>query len=239
MPLTESGEVTAFQVIEAFWCRTVLQASVGHRSPGDGDRSQHPKRLAAEHMVLQTLEGNPLLRPGSCSTDVAEGYETLRREGVITPQGTHAYRWAHEWVREYAIIDYLVSTTESQTLDWLLKEIATIRVEHVARTAAVAGVKWLIAHPDWGAPQDYLLQLWDRNKGYAFDVLAVLVEEDARHLVLDQLPVALLAELIAQARLLRAWQWWDKVAALPNAQFLVDEGRLHAVATAYELEVLK
>jgi hypothetical protein len=239
MPLAESGEVTAFGVIEAFWRRTVLQASVGHRSPGDGDRSQHPKRLAAEHMVLQTLEGNTLLRPGSCSAVVAEGYETLRREGVITSPGTHAYRWAHDWIREYAIIDYLVSTTDNQTLDWLLDEIATIPVEHVGRTAAVAGVKWLIAHSDWGQPQAYLLRLWERNKGYARDVLVVLVEEDARHLVLDQLPAALLAELIDQARLLRAWQWRDKVAALPDAKFLEDEGRMQSVATAYELEVVK
>jgi hypothetical protein len=163
----------------------------------------------------------------------------LRREGVITLQGTHAYRWAHDWIREYAIIDFLVSTTDNQTLDWLLDEIATITMEHVARTAAVAGVKWLTAHPDWGVPQDYLLRLWDRNKGYARDVLAVLVEEDARHLVLDQLPAALLAELIDQARLLRAWQWRDKVAALPDTKFLEDEGRLQAVATAYELEVVK
>src|SRR5262249_34269427 len=31
MPLAESGEVTAFQVIEAFWHRTILRASVGLR----------------------------------------------------------------------------------------------------------------------------------------------------------------------------------------------------------------
>jgi hypothetical protein len=108
MPLAQSGEVTGFGVIEAFWQRTVLSTSVGHRALGDEEQSQHPKRLAAEHMVRQTLDGNTLLRPGTCPADVSAGYETLRREGVIISQGTHAYRWAHDWLREYALIDYVL-----------------------------------------------------------------------------------------------------------------------------------
>jgi hypothetical protein len=119
----------------------------------------------------------------------------------------------------------------------ILDKIMTLPVEHVARTAALAGVKWLIAHPEIGTPQAYLLQLWDRRKGYASDVLTVLVEEDARHLALGSLPATILADLIELARSIRAWHWRDQVAALPDEKFLEDDGRLHSVVTAFELEV--
>jgi hypothetical protein len=239
MPLTDSGEVTAFQVIEAFWQRTVLRASIGHRSPGNADRSQQQKRRAVEEMAQQTLRGELLLRPGACPPEITDGFVTLHREGVLVAQTTHSYRWTHDWLREYALIDYLVSMTSDKTIASLLDEITTIPVEHVGRTAAVAGMKWAIAHPDWGTVQEYLLHLWDRHKGYAGDALAVLVEEDSRYLALNDLPTPLLADLIEQARLVRAWQWRNQVAALPEAKFLEDEGRLHAVVTAYELEVVQ
>jgi hypothetical protein len=188
-------------------------------------------------MVRQTLLGELLLRPGNCAADVEDGFHTLQREGVVTSQGTHAYRWVHDWVREYALVDYLVSVNGHQTMAELLDEIATLPVDHVGRTAAVAGLKWIIAHPEWGTPQQYLVELRQRNSGYASDALAVLVEEDARRLVLADLPTPLLVELIEQARLIRAWQWREQVAALPASRFAEDDGRLYAVATGYELEV--
>ena len=236
MPLAQSGEVTAFQVIKAFWQRTVLSASVGHRSPGDADGSQHPKRLAAEHMLQQTMDGELCLRPGSCAPDVADGYENLRREGVIVRETTYAYRWIHDWVRDYAIIDYIISNISNLNVASLLDQVTSVRVEHVARTAAVAGVKWIIAHPDSGTAQDYLLQLWARNRGHASDVLAVLVEHGSRYLMLNDLPAVLLADLIDQARLIRAWHWRDQVSTLLAGKLLEDEGRLHNSVTAYELE---
>lgn len=236
LPLAESGEVTAFQVIEIFWDRTVLRASVGHRATGDAEQSQVHKRRAAEAMARQTFNGVLVLRPGDEPPEIEAGCETLRREGVVVREGTHACRWVHDWVREYALIDYVVSVVGHRTMVDLITEIATLPVDHVARTLALAGLKWIIARPDWGTAQQYLTGLAQENRGYTSDVLALLVEGDSRRLALADLPTELLVELIEQARLIRAWQWWQQVAALPIGRFAEDDGRLHDVVTAYEVE---
>jgi hypothetical protein len=122
----------------------------------------------------------------------------------------------------------------------LLQAIETVTVDHVARTTATAGLKWVIAHPEWGTAQEYLLELRRRRPGHASDVLAVLVEEDDRRLTLAALPVPLLIEVIHQARVLRARQWREQVAALPLTLFAGDDGEhLQAVATQYEVEHLQ
>jgi hypothetical protein len=238
MPLAESGQVTIFQVIEELWRRTVAATSTGHRAVADEELSQHRKRLAVETLVARTMDGEIALALSGFSAEAAAGTEMLVREGVLIRPGTHAVRWVHEWVREYAIVDYLISGIGSLGARPLIDAVLTITVDHVARVAAVGGAKRIIAHPEWGTAQEYLVELRSRHRGYASDVLALLVEGDTNLLNLAALPVELLIEAVHQARLIRASQWQEQIATLPLELFTAADGeRLHDVVTEYELEM--
>jgi hypothetical protein len=239
MPLAESGEVTAFKVIDEFWKRRVRGMSEGQRSVGESEGSQEPKRRAAVFLGDRMLVGDLAMMRNAPDPQVNTGLEMLLREGVIREQGADAVAWIHEWLREYALVDRLLSRCNASTAVMLARRIvADCAIDHVARAAATGGAKWVIAHPDSGTAHEYLVELWTLRPGYASEVLALLIVGDANLLNLAALPMELLIEAVHQAHLVRASQWRTQTALLPLSLFTGDDGpRLQDVVTTYEVEV--
>ena len=100
MPLAESGEVTAFLVVEDFWKRRVRGVSDGQRAVGLSELSQEPKRKSAVILSDKTLAAELVLIADTDDPQVISGVEMLLREGVIREQGADAVAWIHEWFKD-------------------------------------------------------------------------------------------------------------------------------------------
>jgi hypothetical protein len=239
MPLAESGEVTAFRVIDEFWQRRVRGISVGQRAVGDSELSQEPKRKAAVFLGEQSLAGEMVIVRSGLDAEVEKGIEMLLREGVLREQGAAAVTWAHEWLREYAIIETLVTRLETVSAASLAKTIYdSCDTDHVARAAAAAGLKWIAANPAVGSSRDYLTELAKHQAGLAREALIVLLEGSPIPGILAQLSDELLAEALTLAVSLRVPHWSEQVAALDEARFFGAVGdRLHAIGVDYELKI--
>ncbi len=240
MPLSDSGEVTAFQVIETFWKRAVVAESTGQRLVGDEGRSQQAKREALAYLVQRTISGTVPIPRDAIGDRASDGLEMLVREGVLLTQGSHAVNWIHDWLQEYAIIDWIAGKTSTPTSAALVTAFGEIETDHVARKAATAGLKWTVAHQEWGTPQDYLVELWTRHRRLAREVLALLIEGSTSLLSLAELPFELLLEAIEQAIVMRASQWEVQIAGLPIEMFTGQDGvRLNDAASRYDLGVCR
>lgn len=239
MPLAESGEVTAFRVIHEFWQRRVRGVSVGQRAVGDSELSQEAKRKAAVFLGEQTLTGALVISRGGLDADVERGIEMLLREGVLRTHGAVAVNWAHEWLREYSLIETLISRIESVSAATLAEAVhSSCAKDYVARAAAAAGLKWIVANPVAGSAKEYLTELATRNSSLAREAFIVLLEGSPTSGLLAQLSDELLAEALTLAVSLRVPHWGDQVAKLSEARFFGPLGdRLHAIAVHYELGI--
>ncbi len=239
MPLAQSGEVTAFRVIGEFWSRRVRGASEGQRAIGDIALLQEAKRKAAVYLGEQTLAGALIISRTGLDAEVENGIEMLRREGVLREQGSGAVVWAHDWLREYALVETIRSRIETVTVSSLAATISTVcTTDHVARAAAAAGLKWVSANLAAGSPTEYVSQLARHNLGLAREALIVFLEASPVLGTLAQLPDELLAEAITMAVSLRVPHWSDQAAALDEARFFGPVGeRLHLITVEYELGI--
>lgn len=240
MPLAESGEATAFLVVDQFWKRHVRGISIGQRAVGNDEYSQEPKRKAAVHLAARALAGDLVTKRESADPQVVAGIEMLRREGVLREHGADAVAWVHDWIREYAIIDCLLSRLNEPSAVSLARQIAAdCHVDHVARAAAAGGIKWVVANPESGSPATYLSELWAANRGLAREALAVLLEGSAEVFQLADLSDELLLEALTLAINLNSPQWGAQVAGLPEGRFLGNErAELRALAVEYELRIV-
>jgi len=157
----------------------------------------------------------------------------------------YSVRWFHDWLREYSLVDLLISEIESIGPVELAQRVVGLgqdenRPDHVIRSAAVGGAKWAVAQRDqWGPVEDYLSALHDRLPGVASGAIATLVEGSESGLVLSRLPQQLLLDAVHFALGLRATQWAEQVTNLPQRAFSGRLGpELHRVVTEFELEVL-
>jgi len=238
MPLAESGDVTAFRVIDEFWRRRVRGLSIGLRAVGESEASHEPKRLAAVFLSERSLAGDISIARTSEDPRVSTGIEMLLREGVIREHGAGAVAWVHDWLREYAMVDRLLADVADVTAVNLARVVAGCQREHVSRVAAAGGAKWVVAQPACGSPSQYLSELWLLDKGLAREALVVLLEGPSSSLAIADLPDSLILEAITLAVHLRATQWGDQVASLPEERFLADgSDELHAIAVEYELTI--
>jgi hypothetical protein len=236
MPLAESGEVTAFRVIDEFWKRRVRGLSIGLRAVGNSETSQEPKRLAAVFLSERSLAGESAIGRTSEDALIAHGIEMLLREGVLREQGAGAVAWVHEWLREYAIVDRLLVDLGELTAANLARAVTRCGSQPVSRVAAAGGAKWVAAHPECGSGAEYLVELWAVDKRLAREALVVLLEGPSSGLQFAALPPGLLYEAITLAVHLRAEQWADQTASLSNQCFLEkDSNELHAIAVQHEL----
>ena len=240
MPLAESGEVTAFRVVDEFWKRKVRGLSEGQRAVGDSERSREPKGVAARYLSERTLSGELTVSRASSDPQIAPGIEMLLAEGVIREQGTAAVVWIHDWIREFALIDVLLSRCEGASALTLARRIlADCGIDHVGRSAAAAGMKWVVANPEQGTPQEFLAELWGLNPGYAREALAILLEGSPAGVSLSALSDGLLVEAVNLAIHLRATQWGDEVEGLADERYFGAAGdKLHAAGVEYELTVV-
>jgi hypothetical protein len=239
MPLAESGEVTAFLVVDEFWKRRVRGVSEGQRTVGESEQSREPKRAAALYLSEKTLSGELVVGRGSGDSQLASGIEMLLNEGVIRERGNAAVVWIHDWIREYALVDVLVSRCDSESAQALARRIlADCGIDYVGRSAAAAGMKWVVANPSRGTPSDFLAELWSKNPGYAREALAVLLEGSSVGVSLSDLTDDLLVEAINLATHLRATQWGGEVGGLADKRYFGVAGdRLHTAGVEYELTV--
>ncbi|MEX2119726.1 MAG: hypothetical protein WD847_09035 [Pirellulales bacterium] len=239
MPLAESGEVTAFRVIDEFWKRRVRGVSEGQRAVGDSEGSQESKRQAAVLLGDRSLEGELAVTRNSTNPQVVEGVQMLLREGVIRERGAGAVAWIHEWLREYALLDRLLSRCEAASAVTIARRVvADCPIDHVARSGAAGAMKWVLANPDAGSPTEFLSELWSHNRGLAREALAVVLEGSPSATVLGDLSDDLLVEAVTQAVHLGATQWVNQVAQLDHARFFGSHGNeLHAITVEYELQV--
>jgi len=239
LPLGVSGRVTAFQVIREFWQRRVRAPSEGHRCVGPEDDSTAAKRMAIVYLVEETLKGNLIIRLPNDEVRAERGIRMLAFEGVVQEYGTHAVGWFHDWMREYALVDYIIADLQHAGPEQLAERVCSLDIDHVARTVAVAGAKWVIADGRWGTVEEYLFAIHQRKHGLASDAIAPLLEESSKSLRLEALPDALLLEAVDMARKMEAPQWADQISSLPASRFtgLPGAALLHYV-NQYELEIL-
>jgi hypothetical protein len=170
----------------------------------------------------------------------------LLHEGVLVAQGTYSVRWFHDWLREYSLVDLIISDIDSIGAVGIAERVVRLadhehRQDYVVRTAAVGGAKWAVANSaQWGPVETYLTILYDRVPGAASDAVAVLIEGSERGLELARLPQQLLLEAIHLAIGLRACQWATQISDLPRQVFSGELGpQLHRVVTEFELEVMQ
>jgi hypothetical protein len=245
LPLEDSGEVTAFQVVEKFWSMRVRAPSEGHRLVGESEESSAAKRASAKYLAERTREGSLAIPRPDRDLLVQQGIQMLLHEGVLIAQGTYSVRWFHDWLREYALVDLIISDIESIGPLQLAQRIILLadqehRPDYVVRAAAVGGAKWIVAKGgEWGPIEDYLGRLHDRFPGIASEAISVLIEGPEGGLRLARLPQQLLLDAIHLAIGLRAPQWTTQILTLPPQAFLGLLGpQLHRVVTDFELEVM-
>jgi len=155
MPMAESGDATAFLVIDQFWKRRVRGESIGQRLEGSETSSIERKRKAATYLSDGSLNDETVIARSS-DTEIASGIEMLLREGVILECGLDAVTWIHDWLREYAIVQALRSRTSDPTAVSLAKQIATGSLtDAVSRLAASGGMKWVFSNPVSGSPAEF------------------------------------------------------------------------------------
>ena len=237
--LTYQGEATAFDVIEAYWNRRVTTESQGFRVSGNAAESAVAKRAAVGYLSDRTLAGNLVIERPNDNTVVANGIETLCREGVLTNRSTTTVAWYHSWLGEYAAIERLIGMLENPNVDMVAHAVCGISIDHAARNAAVGGCKWIIAHRDLGYIEDYLSALYNGNSGLAREALVVLLEDSPRHLQLSRLPPRLLIEAISLAREMKARQWNDQIVSIPDSLFAGSDGpELNLAIFQYESEMM-
>lgn len=238
MPLSESGEVTAFKVIAEFWNRRVIGVSVGQRAVGDSETSQAKKQRAAAFLGEMSLHEDALLVTDIVDQDILSGIEMLAREGVIERVSTIRVRWVHEWLREYSLVDQLLTRCEAVSGIAIARRIVSdCTLDHVSRAAAAGAMKWVIATPDAGTPTEFLRELWLLHKGLARDSLVIALEAQSSSLELAALPEDVLVEAVILAKHLGANQWQDQIAKLPEGRFQGDSGgELHRVVVDFELD---
>src|SRR5262249_55090411 len=75
----------------------------------------------------------------------------LHYEGVLIAQGSRSVRWFHYWLREYSLVDLIVSDIKSIGPVGLAGRVIRLsdhghRPDYVVRTAAVDGAKWAVAY---------------------------------------------------------------------------------------------
>lgn len=241
MPLAESGEVTAFRVIEEFWKRRVRGASTGQRAVGNSETSQEAKRKAVLFLGEQTIDGKLALSRDGADSELSRGIEILLLEGVVKEQGAAAVSWNHAWLREYSLIQTLLARINRPTAILIARGILSACAEdHVARSASAAGLKAIMANPSLGTTKDYLNELGKLNPGLAREALLVLLEGTATEGALSGLPEELLADALTLAVTLKVPHWKAEVAALDEAVFLGPLGdRMHGAAVQYELVVCR
>ena len=238
MPLAESGEVTAFRVVDEFWERRVVGLSRGLRAVGDSESSQEAKAFAVAYLADRSLAGDFKISLDATSQSVSAGVQMLVREGVLRPQGTTSVVWIHDWIREFAIVNRLLDGIESDTAINLARAVAGCQNDSAARSAATGGVKRVLSRRADGAVQ-YLSELWILNKGLAREALAVVIEGPASGIVLAELPEEMLLEAVTLAVELGALQWEDQVASLPSEPFFGGVGdELHARVVRLEIDLL-
>ena len=172
VPLETSGEVTAFQVVKEFWSRRVCAPSEGYRLEGPPENSAFAKRGAAKYLAEKTRDGHLAIgRPQEIAMN--QGIQMLVHEGVLVTQGTHTVRWLHDWLREYSLVDLLISDIETLGPTSLAERVIELsaeedRPDHVIRAAAVGSTKWAVSHPNrWGPVEDYLTTLHGKLPGPA------------------------------------------------------------------------
>ncbi|ADB18094.1 hypothetical protein Psta_3431 [Pirellula staleyi DSM 6068] len=241
MPLAQSGEVTAFQVIEMFWQRRVRGVSTGQRAVGSSDVSQEAKRKAALFLGDQSLAGNLFLSRQGADEQTAQGIEMLLLEGVIREQGAAAVAWSHDWLREYSLVQTMLARIATPNAILLSRTIvAACTEDHVARSAAAAGLKWVMGNDTAGSTTEYLSELAMLNDGLAREALIVLLEGPATTGALSGLSDALVADALTLAVSLRVPHWSVEVAGLQDVRFLGPQGdRLQTAAVQYELTVCR
>jgi hypothetical protein len=239
LPLAAQGEVTAFDIIEQYWKRRVKSESQGHRA-FDGSSTNAPaKRAAIGYLADCTLAGDLVVRRPFENSLIANGIESLCREGVLHDWSTGTVNWSHDWLREYAITERIIERITNPNTEAIAKEVCSITIDHVARTVAVGGCKWIVSHSDLGDVETYLAALYSGNTGAAREALTVLLEDSPRHLRLGRLSTRLLIEAIGLARAMRARQWLDQVASLPDSLFVSQEGAvLNSAVLSYESELM-
>lgn len=239
MPLTNSGEVEAFSVINEFWKRNVVSESSGLRLAGEENSSHVLKCAAISYAVGETLAGRDIIQIDYGRTDLAQGIAMLCNEGVLVRNNTTtAVKWAHAWFREYAIVDHLLGELTTQTPQAMAEAVCGVSVDHVARDAANGCCKWLIANSSSSAVGKYLETIYASRKGLASEVLFDLVDGNPQHLALNSLSPRLLIETIELATLRGAWQWQAQIDTLPSSKFATSHGlELQRAVIDYETKV--
>jgi hypothetical protein len=238
--LGSGGRVTGFRIVQEFWNLRVIAPSEGHRSTvATETESTLAKRRAISHLVCETLAGKSAARLPLEDEQAFRGFEMLKYEGVVVPQGSHAVRWRHDWFREYALVDSLVGRADRPSHLALASAICALDIDHVARTAAVGGAKWAIMDEAWGPVESYLDSLQKLQPGFASEALASLLEEPSSHLDLSKLNDKLLIEAIDLARKMKARQWLSQISSLPPARYASPSGpQLLDVTIRYESELM-
>lgn len=237
-PLASAGEVTAFDVIEAYWRRRVTAESQGFRAVGAADSGTRVKRAAAAHLATLALQGDEIYGRRTESADIGNGIESLCREGVLIEHSSFTVAWAHAWLKEYAIIELLLSRTANPHAVTIAHAVSGITHDYSARIAAVAACKWMVSRRGVGRVEEYLSELFGSSAGLR-DALTVLLEDSPIHLHLAALPPALLLEALSLARVMRASQWLEQVASLPDSLFAgTKAGELQRAVLRYESEML-
>jgi hypothetical protein len=236
-PAAEVGEATAFHIIAAYWRRRVTADSQGIRAADPNGSSGVAKRAAVGYLAERTLAGDVTIR---CPADMmlANGIETLRREDVLVSVSTNAVAWSHAWLREYAVIDHLIGQSGSNTATTLAQAVCSVSNDDASRTAAVGGCKLIVAQSALGRIEEYLEVLFAKSKGLAREALTILLDDSPNVLRMDRLSTSILTEALTIARDLRATQWKDQVASLPDSVYDGPEGpELHLAVFRYETEV--
>ena len=162
----------------------------------------------------------------------------LLREGILEERGPDAVAWVHDWLREYALVSKLRADLGTQTATALAVRISRCLPDHVARAAASGGIKWVLANPAYGRPEDYLGELGRLNPGLMRDALAIVLEGPPDTLKLADLPEDVLHEAVTLASHMGATQWGAQITSLPDALLAGIRGPdLHAITIHYELDI--
>lgn len=236
MPLAQSGEATAYSVIDEFWKRRVRGGSIGLRLDGEEKAAIERKRKAARYLANQSL-GETRVLTRSDDPDTSSGIEMLLREGVVLEYGLDAVVWIHDWLREYAIVEALRGGTTDATAIAFAKQIdVNLLPDAVARSAAAGGMKWVLSDPSVGTAPGFLQNVWDVNQGAARDAMIVLLESPCLPSSLGQLSDALLVEFTTFAVSLGVSHWQSEIVGLGESRFdSVCGDDLHSIVVDYEL----
>jgi len=224
-----SSEVSAFDVIEQYWRTRVRPSSSGLRAAGALD-NVHEKQQAIDLVVDLTLRGERFF------SMTHSGLETLRREGVLEHHHSKV-KWSHEWLKEFALTQHVLSGLAEFSPSALAAWIAQVANDDAARTIAVGGAKYISSrHSNLLA--DYLGELERMASGCARDALSMMLEGSPNSLELASLTTSLLADALQFCIQMKYPQWYQQVIELPDSVFATPDGpELQQLAMKYELEL--